>query len=167
MFFKFRLPGLLDDFVLRDLIRLLELERPLRPIGLPAWGVLKFLAFRCGPTFEPLSSQHLRVVTMKVLFLLVWCPLHSLLKNALSFFLRQVIVDADTLWEGSFVRTHSIQGVATSAAFLRNWSVSKVLEAATWRSNPVFASFYFRDLSYSLDGCSSLGPFVAAGSVIP
>ena len=61
---------------------------------------------------------------------------------------------------------HSIRGVATSAAFLHNWSVSKMLEAATWRSNPVFALFYFRDLTFSLDGCSSLGPFVTAGSVL-
>ena len=38
--------------------------------------------------------------------------------------------------------------------------VSKVLEVATWRSNPVFASFYFRDISFSLDRCSSLGPFI-------
>ena len=39
-------------------------------------------------------------------------------------------------------RAHSIRGVATSAALLRNWSVSKVLEAATWRSNPVFYFIY-------------------------
>ena len=50
--------------------------------------------------------------------------------------------------------------------FLRNWSVSKMLEAATWKSNPVFASFYLRDLPYSFDNCHSLGPFVVAGSVL-
>ena len=93
--------------------------------------------------------------------LFVWPrhPSRSLSKNALSFFLYQVMVDADILWEGTSPRAHSIQDV-TSAAFLRNWLVSKVLEAATWRLNPVFASFYFRDLLHSLDGCSSLGPFV-------
>ena len=53
-------------------------------------------------------------------------------------------------------------GVAVPAAFLGYWSVSKVLEAATWSSNPVFASF-FHDLSFSLDGCSSLDHFIAAG----
>ena len=99
------------------------------------------------------------------LFVLPWVPSCSLSKNALSFFLCQVIVDADAL--GLVPRAHSVRGVVTSAAFLRNWSVSRVLEAATWRSNPVFASFYFRDLTYSLDGCSSLGPFVAAGFVRP
>ena len=53
----------------------------------------------------------------------------------------------------------------TSAAFIHNGSVSKVLEAATWRSNPVFAAFYFKDLSFTLDNCSWLGPFVVAGYV--
>ena len=54
-------------------------------------------------------------------------------------------------------------GPECSAAFLQNWSVFKVLEAATWRSNPVFASFYFRDISFSLDSSHSLGPFVTGG----
>ena len=58
------------------------------------------------------------------------------------------------------------RAVVTSVAFLQNWSVSKVLEAATWSSNPVFTSFYFHDLSYMLDSCHSLGPFVAGGSVL-
>ena len=99
------------------------------------------------------------------LFVLPRCHTRSLLKNTLSFFLHQVIVDADALWEGSSACAHNIQGVVTSAALLQNWSVSKVLEAATWRSNLVFTSFYFQDLSYSLDGCSLLSPFVAAGLV--
>ena len=241
------------------MIHLFELELPLRTVDPPLRDLVKVLTFPCGPTFEPLSSQPLRVVTVKVMFLLalatakrvgelqaisfhvafrgddlslsylpefaakteseknpiphsfvvrsmsqfvgdlpeerLLCPVcavrvyldltssislhprslfvsprrpsHSLSKNTLSFFLRRVIMDADTLWEGSSVTlAHSIRGVATCVAFLRDWSVSKVLEAATWRSNLVFALFYFCDLSYSLDGCNSLGPFSAAGSVI-
>ena len=77
------------------------------------------------------------------LFVSPRCPLCSLSKNALSFFLCRVIVDADALWEGSSATcAHSICGVATFAAFLRNWLASKVLDAATWRSNPVFATFF-------------------------
>ena len=57
---------------------------------------------------------------------------------------------AGTSSEGSSPpRVHSVHGIAMSAAFLKNWSISKVLEAATWMSNPVFAAFYFRDLSFS------------------
>ena len=45
--------------------------------------------------------------------------------------------------EGPPLRAHSIRGVSTSAAFLQNWSVSKVLEAATWKSNSVFCLVLF------------------------
>ena len=90
----------------------------------------------------------------------------SLLKNALSFFIRWVIIDSGAAGEGVSPRAHSVRGVATSVSFMRNWSVSRVLEAATWRSNPVFASFYLRDVAFVFDGFRALGPIVAAGSVI-
>ena len=72
------------------------------------------------------------------------CPSRSLSKNALSYFL-QVISSAGALSGDTarLPRTHSIRGVAASA-FLQNWLVSKVLEATTWRSNPVFASFILK-----------------------
>ena len=85
-------------------------------------------------------------------------PSHALSKNALSFFLRQVILDVGAMDEGALLPlVHSVRDAAASGAFLRNWSVSKVLEAAIWRSNPVFASFYFLDLLYTR-------PFVAGGA---
>ena len=93
-------------------------------------------------------------------------PSRPMSKNALLFFLRRIILDAGAVADFSIPRAHSVQGVTTSASFLRNWSVSKVLGAAFWQSNTVFASFYLKDLSFCLDGCSSLGPFVAAGSVL-
>ena len=40
--------------------------------------------------------------------------------------------------EGSTVKAHSIRGIATSSAFLKNWSISSVLDAASWKSNSVF-----------------------------
>ena len=59
-------------------------------------------------------------------------PSHLLSKNALSFFLHQVILDAGAVEEGALPpHAHSVRAVAMSATFLRNWSVSKVLEAAT------------------------------------
>ena len=68
--FKFRLLGLQDDFVLRDLVHSVELKHPLCPVSPPAWDLVKVFSFLRGPTFESLSSRPLRVVTMKVLFLL-------------------------------------------------------------------------------------------------
>ena len=69
----------------------------------------------------------------RLLFVSPRCLSRSLSKNALSYFLRQVISDAGAILDESMglSRAHSIRGVATSAAFLRNWSVSKVLQAAT------------------------------------
>ena len=64
------------------------------------------------------------------------------------------------------VRAHEVRSVSTSVAFHRNWSVSSVLESATWSSSLVFSSFYLCDIQHEYDGLLSLGPFVAAGSRI-
>ena len=95
-------------------------------------------------------------------------PTRPLSKNAISFFLRETISGAGALRvsEGRLLRAHSIRGVSTSVAFFKNCSVSKVLEAATWRSNSIFASFYLKDIQYVFDNCKSLGPVVAAGTVL-
>ena len=89
-------------------------------------------------------------------------------KNAISFFLRETISGAGALVanEGPRPKAHSIRSVATSITFSKNWSVAKVLEAATWRSNSVFASFYLRDVAITLGDLSSLGPIVSAGQVV-
>ena len=46
------------------------LERPLRPVSPTTWDLALVLSFLRGPAFEPFLSQPLRVVTVKVLFLL-------------------------------------------------------------------------------------------------
>ena len=96
------------------------------------------------------------------------CPTRTISKNSISFFLREVISGAGAVrgYEVQPLRAHSIRGMSASAAFMRNQSISKVLEAVIWKSNSVFASFYFKDISYSLGEWRSLGPFVAAGSII-
>ena len=77
-------------------------------------------------------------------------PSHSLSKNAVSFFLRVIHKAEVASPEVGSVRAYSIRGVLTSTAFHRNWSVSSVLESATWGTNLVLASFYLRDLRTSL-----------------
>ena len=49
-------------------------------------------------------------------------------------------------------------GFSTLVAFHRSWSVSALLDTATWSSSSGFTSFYLR--------LRSRGPFVAAGSRI-
>ena len=221
--FKYRLPELSDHFLLSDLIRSFELERPVRPPCPPSWDLCRVHEYLRGPVFEPLASKDLRTVTCKVLFLLalatakrvselqalsrsvafcgknlslsylpefvaktesgrnplprsflvrsleefvgdlpedhllcpvravrayLWvtkalrphlralfvspnCPSQSLSKNALSFFIQRVIIDSGVAGEGVSPRAHSVRGVAISVSFMHNWSVSRVLEAAT------------------------------------
>ena len=101
------------------------------------------------------------------LFVLPSRPSRPLSKNAISFFLRDVISSAGASRpEVGRLRAHDIRSVSISVAFHRNWSVSTVLESATWASSSVFTSFYLRDLQHEFDGILSLGPFVAAGSRI-
>ena len=63
----------------------------------------------------------------------------ALSKNAVSFFLREVISAAEAARPhvGS-LRAPEVRSVSTSVAFRRNWSVSSVLESATWASSSVF-----------------------------
>ena len=257
--FRFHLPSLSSDPVIRDLLRSFRLslaERVLRP---PAWDLSKVLTYLVSPAFEPLSQASFRALTLKTLFLLalataervgelqalssivtfvggdaclsyipqfvansesltrsiprsflvksladfaagldtdfLLCPVRALRlyllrarslspcrhrlfvsprrhsramsKNAVSFFLREVISAAGAARPhvGS-LRAHEVRSVSTSFAFHRNWSVSSVLESATWASSSVFFSFYLRDIQHEYDGLLSLGPFVAAGSRI-
>ena len=108
------------------------------------------------------------VVRASSLFVSPRSPSRPISKNAVSYFLREVISEAGAVRQdvATPLCAHSVRGVATSVSFLRNWSISKVLEAAAWRSNSVFASFYFCDFSCVFQGLWSLGPFVAAGTVV-
>ena len=60
-------------------------------------------------------------------------------KNAVSFFLREVISAAEAArpHDGS-LRAPEVRSVSTSVAFRRTWSVSSVLASATWASSSVF-----------------------------
>ena len=112
----------------------------------------------------------------RTLFVSPRSPSRSLSKNALSFFLRNVITRAysspsasssaglSSSSSSSTVRAHGIRGIAASWAFSRNAPLSSILAAATWSSS-VFKSFYLRDVQFSSHGFG-LGPVVAAANVI-
>ena len=247
--FRYHLPSLSSDPVIRDLLRSFRLssaERVLRP---PAWDLSKVLTY-LSPAFEPLSQASFRALTLKTLFLLalatakrvgelqavssivtfvsedaclsyipqfvsksesltrsiprsflvksladfaagldtdlLLCPVRALRlyllrarslspcrhfrtmsKNAVSFFLREVISAAGAAQpQVGSLRAQEVRSVSTSVAFHRNWSVTSVLESATWASSSVFSSFNLRGIQHKYDGLLSLGPFVAAGSRI-
>ena len=101
------------------------------------------------------------------LFVAPRCPSRAMSKNAISYFLREVIVQSGANSEElAAPKAHSIRGIATSSAFFRNWSLASVLDAASWRSNSAFTSFSFRDMQFVMNGVYALGPFVAAGQRI-
>ena len=73
------------------------------------------------------------------LFVSPRCPARAMSKNAISYFLPEVIVQSGSSSEsGATPKAHSIRGIATSSAFFKNWSLASVLDAASWRSNTVF-----------------------------
>ena len=96
------------------------------------------------------------------LFVSPCSPSRAMSKNGISFLLCEVIFESGACSkEGASLRPHSIHGIATSSAFFKNWSIASILDAASWRSNSVFTSFYFRDLQFVYEGLCSLGLFVA------
>ena len=67
-------------------------------------------------------------------------------KNAISYTLRFLIKEAHERqppedYPRGDIRAHSVRAVATSLSFMKNRSVSQVMEAATWRDNNTFSAF--------------------------
>ena len=93
----------------------------------------------------------------------------SISKNAVSYCIRDVITEA-TVGVGRGVprgaRAHPVRAISTSAAFMQNYSIQSILEAATWSSPLVFTSFYLRDIQFTHGDGFGLGPFVAAGTAL-
>ena len=106
----------------------------------------------------------------RTLFVSTKSTFRSLSKNAISFFLREVIRQAYESRNGpgpsTKPRAHSLRGMAASASFLRNTPVQRVLDAACWKSANVFTFFYLKDVQFSHEQGFGLGPFVAASAVI-
>ena len=99
------------------------------------------------------------------LFVSPRCRTRPLSENALSFFLREVVAGASGSAVSPAPRAHSIRGVGTSCTFHRIYSVQAVLEAAPWRGNVIFASFYLNVYAFVSGDSSSLGAFVSAGQI--
>ena len=88
-------------------------------------------------------------------------------KNAVSFFLREVISAAEAARPhvGS-LRAHEVRSVSTSVAFHRNCWFPLSLSQPLGPPVRCFCSFSLRDIQHEYDGLLSLGHFVAAGSRI-
>ena len=58
----------------------------------------------------------------RTLFVSLSCPSWALSKNALSYFIRRVIIDSGAAGDHVSPCAHSVIGVATSVLFVCNWS---------------------------------------------
>ena len=98
-------------------------------------------------------------------------PSRPLSKNAISFFIKELIQEAHReLNEDHLaplkVRAHDVRGVATSLSFASNLSLSSILEAATWKTHSVFAIHYLKEVQIVYESCRALGPVVSAGTLV-
>ena len=85
------------------------------------------------------------------------------LERAMSFYLRQLIVDSSAVSTSRPPRAHDIRGIATSLNYYSNLSLSNLMQVATWKSNHVFASRYLKEVSATQDNIQQFGPLVIAG----
>ena len=72
-------------------------------------------------------------------------PERAMSKNAISFYLRQLIIDSGAVSSSRPPRAHDIRGIATSLIYYSNLSLSNLMQVATWKSNRVFASRYLKE----------------------
>ena len=260
--FRFVLPDISNNSVLKDLLRSFRIERPISSSRFQPWDLTLVLRSLTTSAFEPLQACSLRQLTKKTLFLLalasakrigelqaitkevsfkdgnaflsylpefiakteseanpiprffelkslnefvgdlqdelLLCPVRCLKeyiartkillphprslfvsprnpsrqisKNAVSFFIREVIsqavVNDPSPGPSTRVRAHSVRAMSTSTAFWKNASLSSIIQAASWKSPSVFSSFYLKDVQFASDQGFSLGPFVAANHVV-
>ena len=68
--FRFHLPSLSSDPMIRDLLRSFRLSSAERVLRSPAWDLSKVLTYLVSPAFEPLSQASFRALTLPTLFLL-------------------------------------------------------------------------------------------------
>ena len=90
-------------------------------------------------------------------------PERTMSKNAISFYLRQLIIDSGAVSTSRPPRAHDIRGIATSLNYYSNLSLSNLMQVATWKSNRVFASQYLKEVSATQDNIRQFGPLVIAG----
>ena len=91
-------------------------------------------------------------------------------KNTISFWLRETIRRAyQSSGEEDLalkIRAHEIRGIAPTLLFRRNFAVTQVLRAGTWKNQTTFTSFYLRDTAHKSLDTFHLGPIVAAQGIV-
>ena len=91
-------------------------------------------------------------------------------RNTISYWLRQAIIRAYELsGRGDTVpriRAHEVRGIGPTLLFRKNAAVGPILRAGTWKRHSTFTRHYLRDVAHKSLDTYSLGPVVAAQSII-
>ena len=92
-------------------------------------------------------------------------------KNTISSWIRKLLHFAyssapEDVISLSSARTHEVRALASSMAFRGSMELEEVLKACTWKSANTFATHYLRDVSTFAEELHSLGPLVAAQSIV-
>ncbi|MES9882230.1 MAG: hypothetical protein ABW185_15260 [Sedimenticola sp.] len=64
------------------------------------------------------------------------------------------------------IKAHEVRAISTSLAFSQRIPLQDIMRAAYWHSHSTFSSFYLRSMVTQRDNVLSLGPVVAAQSVL-
>ena len=92
-------------------------------------------------------------------------------KNTISSWIRKLLhwvysSAPENVIKLSSARTHEVRALASSMAFRGSMELEEVLKACSWKSANTFATHYLRDVSSFEEDLHSLGPLVAAQSVV-
>jgi hypothetical protein len=79
---------------------------------------------------------------------------------------HQLIGNSQSLLRLSSISVHEVRALATSWATFKDVTLQEIMQAVEWKSHTVFSQFYPRDCWTLADGMSTLGPVVAATSVV-
>ena len=135
----------------------LEREEGKRPLLCPVRALKRYLKVTEGKRRK-----------CSTLFLNPVKPDTPVVKNTISFWIREVIRGTTDPAGSKNPRAHSVRSLCTSLQFVRNKSLQQVLKAGTWNSHNTFTNAYLREFSPKyLDKFSlELGPVVAAQGVV-
>jgi hypothetical protein len=78
----------------------------------------------------------------------------------------QLTGNSQSLLRLSSISGHEVRALATSWATCKGVTLQEIMQAVEWKSHTLFSQFYLGDCCTLADGMSTLGPVVAANSVV-
>jgi hypothetical protein len=74
--------------------------------------------------------------------------------------------NSQSLLRLSSISAHEVRALATSWATYKGVTLQEIMQTVEWKYHTVFSQFYLRDYWTLADGMSTLGPVVAATSMV-